>query len=221
MSGEGGERAVRRRFPQGTTVEGLKSYMEPFVARLGYRFNDDEGFVLEVLEGELEILERDGDVFCPCRVRTFDPKEDVRIVCPCIPFYLDEFAAMRKCWCGLFVRTDVEDGSMLHGIVERPEGPTEVRIAAVDDLVDGQGMEVMVGKRKYALFRVDGEFYCLANICKHWGAPLGEGYLDGHFVMCPWHGWRFDVRDGTTDHPDSDVRTYPVAVRDGEVFVTV
>lgn len=216
------DREQRRRFLEGTTVEDLKAYMAPFVARLGYRFNDDEEFVAEVLESELEILARDGDVFCPCRVRTGDPKEDVRIVCPCIPFYLDEFAAMRKCWCGLFVRIDVEDGSALHGVIERPEGePVDVRVAAFDDLADGQGKVVMVGKKRLALFRVDGEYYCLANVCKHWGAPLGEGFLDGYFAMCPWHGWRYDVRDGTTDHPDADVRTYPVAVRDGEVFVTL
>ncbi len=195
--------------------------MAPFVATLGFRFNDDEEFVEEVLESELEILDRDGDVFCPCRVRTGDPKEDVKIVCPCIPFYLDQFSAMRKCWCGLFVRIDVEDGSKLHGVIEVPEGPVEVRVVAVEDLADGQGRVVTVGKKKLALFRADGEFYCLANVCKHWGAPLGEGYLDGYFAMCPWHGWRFDVRDGTTDHPDADVRVYEVTVRHGEVFVTV
>jgi nitrite reductase/ring-hydroxylating ferredoxin subunit len=218
---EDSERPARRRFAEGTTVEDLKEFMAPFAARLGFRFNDDDEFVDEVLESEIEILERDGDIFCPCRVRTGDSREDVRIVCPCIPFYLDQFNAIQKCWCGLFVRSDVEDGSALHGVIEEPEGPVDVRVAAEDDLCDGQGVEVMVGKKKYALFRVDGEYYCLANICKHWGAPLAEGFLDGHFVMCPWHGWRFDVRDGTTDHPDSDVRTFPVTVRDGEVFVTL
>lgn len=223
MSADGAapKRPPRRRFAEGTTADDLRAFMEPFVARLGFRFNDDAEFVDEVLESELEVLERDGDIFCPCRVRTYDPKEDAKIVCPCIPFYLDQFNALQKCWCGLFVRADVEDGASLHGVVEVPEGPVEVRVASADDLVDGQVTQVMVGGKKYALARVDGEFYCLANICKHWGAPLGEGFLDGYFVMCPWHGWRFDVRDGSTDHPDSDVRTYPVAVRDGEVFVTL
>jgi nitrite reductase/ring-hydroxylating ferredoxin subunit/ferredoxin-thioredoxin reductase catalytic subunit len=221
VSSASGDRPVRRRFPEGTTADDLKAFMDPFVARLGFRFNDDDEFVADVLEGELEVLERDGDIFCPCRVRTNDPKEDVKIVCPCIPFYLDEFNAMRKCWCGLFVRSDVEDGSELHGVIEAPEGPVDVRVASVGDLRDGQGMEIMVGKKKYALFRADGSFYCLANICKHWGAPLGEGFVDGFHVMCPWHGWRFDVRDGTTDHPDADVRTYPVHVRGDDVFVTL
>ena len=45
--------------------------------------------------------------------------------------------------------------------------------------------------------------------------------MDGHIAICPWHGWRYDVRDGSTDHPNADVKTYPVTVRDGEVFVTV
>jgi nitrite reductase (NADH) small subunit len=68
---------------------------------------------------------------------------------------------------------------------------------------------------------VDGEFFALSNLCRHAFAPLSEGFMDGHTVMCPWHGWRYDVRDGTTDHPNADVKVYDVFVRDGEVFVTV
>ncbi len=210
-----------RQFPEGTTADDLRGYMAPYVARLGFRFNDDEEFVQAVLESEIEILERDGDVFCPCRVRTGDPREDRMIVCPCIHFYLDSFSAMGKCWCGLFVRTDVEHGADLHGVIEEPEGEYEVRVLAVDDLCDGQATQVTVGKRQLAVARVDGGFFAVSNVCKHWGAPLGDGYVDGYDLMCPWHGWRFDVRTGATDHPDSDVRTYPVTVRDGEVFVTV
>ena len=34
------------------------------------------------------------------------------------------------------------------------------------------------------------------NTCRHHGGPLGEGVLEGHEVICPWHGWRFDVTTG-------------------------
>lgn len=64
MSGERGYR-LRPRFEPGTTVEDLKEYMAPFVATLGYKFNTDDEFVQMVLESEIEILGRDGDVFCP------------------------------------------------------------------------------------------------------------------------------------------------------------
>ncbi|MBE0477039.1 MAG: Rieske 2Fe-2S domain-containing protein [Coriobacteriia bacterium] len=211
----------RRLFEPGTRIEDLKAYMGPFVARLGYKFNSDTEFVDAVLESELELLESEGDVWCPCRIRPDDRREHAKYVCPCIPFYLDAFGAVRKCWCGLFVRGDVERGEELHGAVEIPPGPKTVRVAAASDLADGQGKTVKVGKREIALFRVGDEFYALSNLCLHMYGPLGEGYLDGHHVMCPWHGWRYDVRDGNTDHPGADVRTYPVEVRDGEVFVTV
>lgn len=213
------ERPVRRRFVPGTTADDLRAYMAPYVARLGYRFNTDEEFVGMVLESELAILEESGDIFCPCRVRTGDPAEDLKIVCPCIAAFRDEFAALRKCWCGLFIRTDVADGAELAGVLDVPEGPVDVPLVRVEDMRDGEARRFKVGKRDIALFRVDGSFHALSNVCRHAFAPLSEGWLDGHVVMCPWHGWRYDVRDGTTDHPDADVRTFEIVVVDGEVRV--
>lgn len=218
MKGDG---SMRRMFDEGTSIKDLKAFMTPFVARLGYKFNTETEFVDEVLASELEILEQTGDIYCPCRIRSGDPKEDLKIVCPCIPFYRDEFAAIKKCWCGLFILNEVEDGEELLGVVGEPEGSVEVPVFLVDDLPDGQIRHVKVGKRDIAVARVAKEFFALSNVCRHAFAPLAEGFMDGHYVMCPWHGWRYDVRDGTTNHPNADVKTYPVTVKDGEVFVTV
>ena len=212
---------VRRRFVDGTTADDLKAYMAPFVERLGYRLNTEDEFVEAVLASEIEILTETGDVYCPCRIRTGDPKADVAIICPCIPFHLDEFAALRKCWCGLFIRTDVEDGLSLEGVIAATSGPVDVRVAAYDDLADGQVRHVKVGKSDLVLVRARGEYFALSNVCRHAFAPLADGFLDGYHLMCPWHGWRYDVRDGSTDHPDANVRTYPVDIRGGEVFIRV
>jgi ferredoxin-thioredoxin reductase catalytic subunit len=57
--------ALRPRFEPGTTVDDLEAYMAPFVATLGYKFNTDSEFVGAVMRSEIEILGRDGDVFCP------------------------------------------------------------------------------------------------------------------------------------------------------------
>lgn len=217
------ERRVRRVFDTGTTIDDLKAYMGPFAERLGYKFNTETDFVDEVLFSEIEILNRDGDVYCPCRVRTGDPKEDYKIVCPCIPFFRDQFAALGKCWCGLFIRSDVEDGAELIGVIEEPEPGTtvEVPVCRLDDLPQGTARHVKIGKNDIAVVRVGDEVYALSNVCRHAFAPLSEGFVDGHQLVCPWHGWRYDVRNGTTDHPNADVRTYPAVVRDGEVLIAV
>ncbi len=211
----------RRMFGSGTTIEDLKVYMAPFVDRLGYKFNTETEFVDEVLESELEILEATGDIFCPCRVRSGDPKEDAKIVCPCIPFFRDQFAGISKCWCGLFILRDVEDGADLLGVIEEVHGAVEAPVFLAEDVPPGQIRRVKIGKRDVAVANVDGEFFALSNVCRHAFGPLGEGFMDGPVVMCPWHGWRYDVRDGTTDHPNADVKTYETVVRDGEVFVIV
>jgi len=217
------ESAVRRVFHPGTGIDDLKAYMGPFAERLGYKFNTETEFVDEVLISEIEILERDGDVYCPCRVRTGDPKEDYKIVCPCIPFFRDQFAALGKCWCGLFIRTDVEDGSELIGVIEEPAPGTsvEVPVCRVEDLAENTPRHFKIGKNDIAVVRVDSQVFALSNVCRHAFAPLSEGFVDGHSLVCPWHGWRYDVRDGTTDHPNADVRTYPALIRDGEVHVVV
>jgi nitrite reductase/ring-hydroxylating ferredoxin subunit/ferredoxin-thioredoxin reductase catalytic subunit len=222
VSGEGA-RPVRRRFAEGTTVHDLKAYMEPFAATLGYKLNTDVDFVDAVLTSELAILEATGDVYCPCRIRTGDPKEDVHIVCPCIPFHMQQFAAIRKCWCGLFIRTDVDDGAELLGVVDEPEPGTsiEVPVCRVSDLAPGHVRHVKLGKDDIVLARVADEFFALSNVCRHAFAPLSDGVLEGYELMCPWHGWRYDVRDGSTDHPNADVKTYPVTVRDDLLFISV
>jgi 3-phenylpropionate/trans-cinnamate dioxygenase ferredoxin component len=176
-----------------------------------------------VLESELEILQRDGDVYCPCRLRSGDAKADREIICPCIPFHADKFAAMAKCWCGLFIRTDVADGAELIGVVEEPQPGTlvEVPVALFDDLADGDVRHARIGKHDLAVVRVADEVFALSNVCRHAYGPLSQGFVDGHTLTCPWHGWRYDVRTGATDHPNADVATFPVSVRDGEVLVTV
>jgi nitrite reductase/ring-hydroxylating ferredoxin subunit/ferredoxin-thioredoxin reductase catalytic subunit len=217
------KRPAPRVFAPGTTIDDLKAYMGPFAARLGYKFNTETDFVDEVLASEIEILDRDGDVYCPCRIRTGDPKEDAKIICPCIPFYLDQFAAIRKCWCGLFIRSNVEDGADLIGVIDEPEEGAEVQVpvAMLADLAHNTARHIKIGKRDLVLARVDDQVFALSNLCRHAYGPLSDGFVDGYTLVCPWHGWRYDIRTGHTDHPNADITVYPVMVHNGEVLVTV
>lgn len=95
-----------------------------------------------------------------------------------------------------------------------------VSIAKTDDVPDGQGRIVEAAGRTLALFNVDGTFYAVDNACTHRGGPLGEGDLHGTVVICPWHGWRWDVRTGANaNNPAVKVACFPVTVEQGQVFV--
>jgi nitrite reductase/ring-hydroxylating ferredoxin subunit len=91
---------------------------------------------------------------------------------------------------------------------------------AVAELPPGRAAEVLLRGRTIALFNVDGTFHALDGRCPHRGGPLGEGFLDGSRVSCPWHNYTFDVTTGdNVASPDLKVARYEVKVEDGRVFV--
>jgi len=97
-----------------------------------------------------------------------------------------------------------------------------VPVLSVADLPPGQAAEVMVGDQAVALFNVDGIFHALTNFCPHRGGPLGQGFVEGSQVSCPWHNYTFDVTTGeNVVSPELKVARYEVKVEDGRVFVKV
>jgi nitrite reductase (NADH) small subunit len=73
---------------------------------------------------------------------------------------------------------------------------SEVKVANTQELKPGECKMVVAEGREIALCNVGGKFHAIDNTCPHQGGPLGEGVLEGNHVVCPWHGWRFDVTTG-------------------------
>lgn len=92
-----------------------------------------------------------------------------------------------------------------------------------DALAPGQVRVVQAGRRRLALCNVDGQYYCIDDVCTHDGGPLDQGELDGKEIECPRHGARFDVTTGRATCLPAivPVKTYPVKVVDGEIQVQV
>lgn len=77
------------------------------------------------------------------------------------------------------------------------------------------GLELCVANDGSAISAID-------NICPHRQGPLAEGSLEDGKVLCPWHGWAFDLKSGRADHnPSAVVEVYPVEVHGEEVFIAL
>lgn len=88
------------------------------------------------------------------------------------------------------------------------------------DVPPGTIKEFQVGGKAIAVANIDGQFYAINNTCIHRGGPLADGPLEGTTVTCPWHGWEYDVRTGRVgQNPTAGVESYPVELRDEEIFV--
>ena len=97
-----------------------------------------------------------------------------------------------------------------------------VKVAATADVVDGKPKAVKVGGRSIALFLHDGNVFATDNQCPHMGYPLTRGRVRNGVLTCDWHGWSYDLGGGGcfTGGCD-DLDTFPVEVRNGEVYVNV
>lgn len=93
-------------------------------------------------------------------------------------------------------------------------------VCQVNDLSDGEGMTVTVGSKLVAVFREAGQFFAIDDVCPHMGASLSGGYLQEGIVTCPWHAWRFRLKDGAwADNPKIKIGCYPVRVEGDNVQV--
>jgi len=96
------------------------------------------------------------------------------------------------------------------------------RVGPMADLPDSEGVRLRVGERTLAVFRRGDRVYALDDACPHMGASLSEGFLDATSVVCPWHGWSFDLSDGRSPFDDEAlVGVYRVSVEEGIVYVLV
>lgn len=113
------------------------------------------------------------------------------------------------------------------------------KIAKTEDFEAGTRIRVEIGKRKIAVFNVDGNFYAIADRCPHQFAPLSRGRLqgtvicnaetnwktewahEGMVVVCPGHGMEFDIRTGDAFGHDLQMATYDVAVEGDEVILFI
>jgi nitrite reductase (NADH) small subunit/3-phenylpropionate/trans-cinnamate dioxygenase ferredoxin subunit len=95
-----------------------------------------------------------------------------------------------------------------------------LRTAKKDEIPPGTIREFDIDGKNIALANVDGKLFAINNICLHRGGPLGEGELEGQVVVCPWHGWKYDVTTGKlTTNPTVGVQCYAVEIRGDDIYV--
>ncbi len=98
-----------------------------------------------------------------------------------------------------------------------------VAVCKVSDLPEGGRMVAEVEDRLVAIFRVDGRFYALDDVCTHDGGTLADGPLVGFAIACPRHGAKFDIRDGRvlSMPATKDTAAHEVKVEGDQVLVRI
>lgn len=89
------------------------------------------------------------------------------------------------------------------------------------ELSGRQLQTVTVRRTRIALSYREGRFSAISGVCNHAGGPLGDGRLEGDYVECPWHFWKFHHQTGLGEpgFEEDAVPAYALKEEAGSLFV--
>jgi nitrite reductase (NADH) small subunit len=118
----------------------------------------------------------------------------------------------------------------------------EIFAGRSDDLKEGDRTIVEHKTHQIGVLRAKGAIHAFLNLCPHQGGPVCEGVLvhkpeeiiaedktyrgmrfsDDLHLVCPWHGWEFNVETGRCAGDGKHaVRKFDVVEREGDIYVVV
>ena len=95
-------------------------------------------------------------------------------------------------------------------------------VCSLNDLKENIGSRFIIDDIEIAVFKIEDKVFAVSNICPHQHTALiYEGIIEDWCVVCPVHGWMFDLQTGNKKSGRRGLDSYPVKINKGEVFVKV
>jgi nitrite reductase/ring-hydroxylating ferredoxin subunit len=100
------------------------------------------------------------------------------------------------------------------------EGYTKV--CTVSEIKENQGKRFLINDVDLAVFKVNDEIFVLGNVCPHQHTTIiYDGIIEDGCVVCPAHGWMFNLKTGRQPTGARGLDTFPVKIINDEVFAIV
>lgn len=96
-------------------------------------------------------------------------------------------------------------------------------ITCMESIPPREGRAVHLDGLDLAIFNLGDRFMTIENRCPHKGGPLCDGIVTDLAVVCPLHGWKFDLQSGLAVRAAEPacVATFPTCVENGIVLVNI
>jgi NAD(P)H-dependent nitrite reductase small subunit len=96
------------------------------------------------------------------------------------------------------------------------------KICCVHDIKEDTGKRFIIDETEIAVFKSNGNIFALSNICPHQQTALiYDGFIEEGCVVCPAHGWKFDLQTGNKKSGSRGLDSYEVKIVDEIIYVKV
>jgi NAD(P)H-dependent nitrite reductase small subunit len=95
-----------------------------------------------------------------------------------------------------------------------------VKICTLETLNDSEGKRFIVDDNDIAVFKIGDKVFAVNNVCPHQrSALIYDGFVEDDFVVCPAHGWKFNLETGKTPSGSGGLSTHEVGIFENNVYV--
>jgi nitrite reductase/ring-hydroxylating ferredoxin subunit len=85
---------------------------------------------------------------------------------------------------------------------------------------EGEMRKVQIEGKTILLVKKEGQLFCLLNQCPHQGCSFEKGILNEYTIICPCHGWRFDIRTGKClGGRETTLPSYECKIKNDKVYI--
>ena len=94
-------------------------------------------------------------------------------------------------------------------------------LCKINAVLEGELKAFVLKEIEILVVKHAGQIYCLQARCTHAGAPLEEGELNGGILQCPWHGSRFNIKNGSVIRgpAEKQLRMYNYIIEEDRLLV--
>ena len=95
-------------------------------------------------------------------------------------------------------------------------------ICKITELKDSIGKRLYVNDTDIAVFKVKDNVFVVGNVCPHQKAPsIYEGFVEDNCVICPLHGWKFNLHDGKMHNGNTGLDSFEVKIENENIYAKV
>ncbi len=99
--------------------------------------------------------------------------------------------------------------------------PKWTKVAELGELRDGESKKLQLYSQQVLLSRLGDAYGAIEGLCPHQGGPIIDAKIEKGLLRCPWHGHPFHPITGKSLAHDSNLKTFPVEVRDDGIYMEI
>lgn len=94
------------------------------------------------------------------------------------------------------------------------------KVCALNELKNSEGKRFLINDIDVALFKINEDIFALNNICPHQHTALiYNGCIEDGCVICPAHGWKFQLKNGKMPDGRNGLISYPVKLINDFIYI--